>query len=87
MRLIKKIDFNCVTSNTNFVTIASYQIVGAYIFIPLFIIPSIFCLIYLYLRLPETLKKETHEIHDSMRARRKQIKESLCPSESLDSFN
>uniref|UniRef100_A0AC35GB49 Major facilitator superfamily (MFS) profile domain-containing protein n=1 Tax=Panagrolaimus sp. PS1159 TaxID=55785 RepID=A0AC35GB49_9BILA len=57
---------NVMIAVTNFICVPLYQLIGAYTLIPLFIIPSFLCLLYLYLRLPETLNKESHEIISTM---------------------
>jgi MFS family permease len=72
---------NVMIAATNFTCVPLYQLIGAYTLIPLFIIPSFLCLLYLYLRLPETLKKETHEIISAMCSHRQRVT-SICPSES-----
>lgn len=50
----------------SFVTLPMYQWISAWSFVPLFIIPSIFSLVYLYFNLPETKGKEIHEIVSQM---------------------
>ncbi|MFH4977732.1 hypothetical protein AB6A40_004441 [Gnathostoma spinigerum] len=62
---------NILITVTNFATIPLYQYIGAYTFVPLFIIPSFFCIFYLYLYLPETKGRETHEIVESLRRKKK----------------
>ncbi|CAD5215327.1 unnamed protein product [Bursaphelenchus xylophilus] len=70
---------NVLIAITNFATVPLYDLIGAYTMIPLFIVPSIICLVVIYLYLPETLGKETHEIVRGIRDRRKQ---SVVHSES-----
>uniref|UniRef100_A0A0K0EGF5 MFS domain-containing protein n=1 Tax=Strongyloides stercoralis TaxID=6248 RepID=A0A0K0EGF5_STRER len=47
---------------TNFALLPVYNIIGAYSFLPLFVIPSTIALIFIYYYLPETLGRETHDI-------------------------
>ncbi|CAD5211010.1 unnamed protein product [Bursaphelenchus okinawaensis] len=63
---------NILIAITNFATVPLYDLIGAYTMVPLFIIPSIVCLVVIGLYLPETLGKETHEIVHGIRERRKQ---------------
>lgn len=51
--------FNFIFS---FATLPIYESIGVWSFIPLFIVPSTFCLIYLFFALPETKNREIHEI-------------------------
>jgi len=44
-----------------------YELISAYSFIPLFIVPSLLCLVYLYRELPETKNREIHEIVAQLR--------------------
>uniref|UniRef100_A0A0N5AUY0 MFS domain-containing protein n=1 Tax=Syphacia muris TaxID=451379 RepID=A0A0N5AUY0_9BILA len=53
---------NVLIAITNFVSVAFYEKAGALTFIPLYIIPSYICLVYLYMYLPETRNRETHEV-------------------------
>jgi MFS family permease len=73
---------NVMIAATNFTTVPLYHHIGAYAMVPLFIIPSFLCLLYLYLRLPETLNKETHEIIAAICNRHRARVSSVCPSES-----
>ena len=52
-----------------------FQLIGGFSFITLFVIPSIICMVLIYLYLPETLGRETHQIVASML--RKRNKRSL----------
>jgi hypothetical protein len=54
---------------TGLLTLPLYGYLDAYAFIPLFIIPSTFCLFYLYRQLPETKNKEIYEIVKELEAR------------------
>uniref|UniRef100_A0A914XCL8 Major facilitator superfamily (MFS) profile domain-containing protein n=1 Tax=Plectus sambesii TaxID=2011161 RepID=A0A914XCL8_9BILA len=54
---------------TGLLTLPLYGYFDAYSFIPLFIIPSIICLIYLFRQLPETKNKEIYEIVKELEAR------------------
>ncbi|KHN73396.1 Solute carrier family 2, facilitated glucose transporter member 10 [Toxocara canis] len=69
---------NILITITNFSTIPLYQHIGAYTFLPLFIVPSVCALIYLYLYLPETRGRETHAIVASMRRKKLKDVESCC---------
>uniref|UniRef100_A0A1I7TS22 MFS domain-containing protein n=1 Tax=Caenorhabditis tropicalis TaxID=1561998 RepID=A0A1I7TS22_9PELO len=53
---------NLLIALTDFATIPLFRIYGSICFIYLFVGPSIFCLFYIYLYMPETLKKSTLEI-------------------------
>ncbi|CAI4228583.1 unnamed protein product [Auanema sp. JU1783] len=53
-------------------TLPLYNVMGAYCFIPLFIVPSILCLVYLYYYLPETKDREIHDIVQGMMMNAKQ---------------
>uniref|UniRef100_A0AC34Q7L8 Major facilitator superfamily (MFS) profile domain-containing protein n=1 Tax=Panagrolaimus sp. JU765 TaxID=591449 RepID=A0AC34Q7L8_9BILA len=64
---------NFMIALTNFATVPLYHLIGAYTLLPLFIIPSFFCLLFLYHYLPETLKKETHEIISAMASHRARV--------------
>lgn len=64
---------NVLIAITNFLSVAFYEKLGPLLFVPLYIIPSYLCLVYLYLYLPETRNRETHEIVASLR--RKHMKD------------
>ncbi|VDD96106.1 unnamed protein product [Enterobius vermicularis] len=64
---------NVLITFTNFLSVAFYEKTGPLTFVPLYIIPSFVCLIYLYLYLPETRNRETHEIVASLK--RKHMKD------------
>lgn len=46
----------------SFITLPIYDKLNAYTFLILFVVPAVFCLIYLFRNLPETKGKEIHEI-------------------------
>uniref|UniRef100_A0A7E4VQ82 MFS domain-containing protein n=1 Tax=Panagrellus redivivus TaxID=6233 RepID=A0A7E4VQ82_PANRE len=63
--LMQSIVFGMNTSISfvlSFVTLPMYKLISAWSFIPLFIIPSILALTYLYRNLPETKGREIHDI-------------------------
>ncbi|CAJ0963550.1 unnamed protein product, partial [Mesorhabditis belari] len=66
---------NVMITITNFSVVPLFKAIGGVTFIPLFVIPSAFCLIFLYFCLPETLGKETHEIIEEMTGRKKSRKQ------------
>ncbi|KAK6014321.1 transporter, major facilitator family protein [Ostertagia ostertagi] len=49
-----------------FATLPAYTAIQSWAFIPLFIIPSTFSLIYLYFNMPETVGREVHEIVEEL---------------------
>ncbi|CEF60557.1 General substrate transporter family and Major facilitator superfamily domain, general substrate transporter and Major facilitator superfamily domain-containing protein [Strongyloides ratti] len=58
---------------TNFTLLPIYNIIGAYSFLPLFVIPSTISLIFIYYYLPETLGRETHDIVVEMTSKKNVI--------------
>ncbi|XGW12323.1 hypothetical protein V3C99_013212 [Haemonchus contortus] len=52
-----------------FATLPAYTAIQSLSFIPLFIIPSILSLIYLYFNMPETVGREVHDIVEELMAR------------------
>ncbi|KAI6178978.1 Solute carrier family 2, facilitated glucose transporter member 1 [Aphelenchoides besseyi] len=62
---------NVLIAITNFATSSLYSSFGALVMGPLLVVPSIISLVIIYLYLPETLGKETHEIVRAIRYRRK----------------
>nr|CAD2146158.1 unnamed protein product [Meloidogyne enterolobii] len=51
----------------NTLTLPLYASIGVWCFLPLFIIPQIFCLIILWIFLPETRGREVHEIVEDLK--------------------
>jgi MFS family permease len=49
------------------VTLPAYNWIGVWSFLPLYIIPSILCIIYLYYNLPETKGREIADILREMK--------------------
>lgn len=47
---------------TNFPVSTMFEYLGPLVFVPLFIIPSAISVVYIYLTLPETKGRESHEI-------------------------
>ncbi|VDM44205.1 unnamed protein product [Toxocara canis] len=64
-----------------FVTLPIYRAINVWGFIPLFIIPSTLCLIYIYKYLPETKGHEIHEIIDKLKDRHNRKKSYPANSE------
>ncbi len=52
---------------TGLLTLPMYGYMNASSFFPLFILPSLLCLFYLYRQLPETKNKEIHQIVQELR--------------------
>lgn len=50
-----------------FITLPLYNVMESYTLIPLFIIPGLLSLIYLYFNLPETKGREIHEIIEELK--------------------
>lgn len=48
-----------------------YYTVGPIIIVPMLVVPSILCIIIIFMYLPETLNKETHEIVREIRSIKK----------------
>ncbi|EFO91616.1 hypothetical protein CRE_11719 [Caenorhabditis remanei] len=57
---------NLLIALTDFATIPLFRIFGSMCFVFLFVVPSILCLCYIYLFMPETLGKSTLEIIHEM---------------------
>ncbi|KAK0394435.1 hypothetical protein QR680_000734 [Steinernema hermaphroditum] len=55
---------------TTFTVLPLYNVIGAYAFIPLYIIPSTCSLIYLFMYLPETKSREIHEIVNELKGKK-----------------
>uniref|UniRef100_A0A0N4Z0I9 MFS domain-containing protein n=1 Tax=Parastrongyloides trichosuri TaxID=131310 RepID=A0A0N4Z0I9_PARTI len=55
---------------TSFIVLPLYNSIGAYTFLILYVLPSTFCLLLLFLYLPETKGREIHEIIDQMKKRK-----------------
>lgn len=58
---------NILISITNFLSVGFYEHTGPLTFVPLYVVPSYVCLVYLYFYLPETRNRETYEIVESMK--------------------
>lgn len=61
---------NVLIALTNFLSVPLYEKYGPVVLIPLFIVPSVLAMIYLYLYLPETRNREPHEIVVAMERKR-----------------
>ncbi|CAD5210842.1 unnamed protein product [Bursaphelenchus okinawaensis] len=81
-----------VNTTTNFVfsfvTLPMYRWIDVWSFIPLFIIPSTFSLIYLYFKMPETRGREIHEIVKSLGAKKPKLSarprtQTICSTKTL----
>ncbi|KAI6193927.1 MFS domain-containing protein [Aphelenchoides besseyi] len=59
-----------ITAFFSFLTLPMYRWIGIWSFIPLFIIPNCFSLVYLFLEMPETRNREIHEIVEELSSRR-----------------
>lgn len=57
---------NLLIALTDFATIPLFRIFGSMCFVFLFVIPSVFCLCYIYLYMPETLGRSTLQIIHEM---------------------
>ncbi|CAI4224280.1 unnamed protein product [Auanema sp. JU1783] len=64
---------NILISITDFIIIPLFKHIGGLSFILVFVIPSTFSLIYLYLYLPETRGRQTHQIIASMMRKNKKV--------------
>uniref|UniRef100_A0A0N5A854 MFS domain-containing protein n=1 Tax=Syphacia muris TaxID=451379 RepID=A0A0N5A854_9BILA len=76
---------NILIAVTNFLSIPLYEWFGSLAFIPLYIIPSILSLIYLYFNLPESRNREPQEIVAELRGKSK--KDELAVEASLKALN
>ncbi|KAI6196516.1 hypothetical protein M3Y94_01118700 [Aphelenchoides besseyi] len=71
--LVQSMVFACNTILTfffSFLTLPMYRWIGIWSFIPLFIVPNCFSLVYLFLEMPETRNREIHEIVEELSSRR-----------------
>ncbi|EGT52658.1 hypothetical protein CAEBREN_10992 [Caenorhabditis brenneri] len=74
---------NLLISLTDFATIPLFRIFGSMCFVFLFVLPSIYCLGYIYLYMPETLGKSTMDIIQDMIERGKKGSDKLVDSPSM----
>ncbi|GMT15836.1 hypothetical protein PFISCL1PPCAC_7133, partial [Pristionchus fissidentatus] len=67
---------NALIAATNFATVPLYRIIGGSSFIILFIIPSLFSLIFIYRCMPESLGKQAHEVVSEIRKSQESLYEA-----------
>uniref|UniRef100_A0A0N5AH40 MFS domain-containing protein n=1 Tax=Syphacia muris TaxID=451379 RepID=A0A0N5AH40_9BILA len=60
---------NILIAITNFASVPLFEHVGPLTFIPLYVVPSVLALVYLYIYLPETWNREIYQIVKSLRSR------------------
>ncbi|KHN83377.1 Solute carrier family 2, facilitated glucose transporter member 3 [Toxocara canis] len=58
---------------TNFLTLPFFNMFGPISFVPLFVIPAVFAVLYLERYLPETKDREIHDIVDAIKTKRKTV--------------
>ncbi|KAF8363325.1 hypothetical protein PRIPAC_90248 [Pristionchus pacificus] len=58
---------NALIAATNFATVPLYRLIGGACFILLFIVPSLFALVFIYRCMPESLGKQAHEVATEIR--------------------
>uniref|UniRef100_A0A1I7ZFS0 MFS domain-containing protein n=1 Tax=Steinernema glaseri TaxID=37863 RepID=A0A1I7ZFS0_9BILA len=87
--LVQSMVFAVNTANNfifGFVTLPAYKQFDVWSFIPLFIIPSVLCIIYLARNMPETKGREIHQIVEDMARVKSMVSYSkISPSRSLES--
>ncbi|GMR39507.1 hypothetical protein PMAYCL1PPCAC_09703 [Pristionchus mayeri] len=67
---------NALIAATNFATVPLYRLIGGASFVVLFILPSLFSLIFIYRCMPESLGKQAHEVVTEIRKSQESLYEA-----------
>ncbi|KAE9552574.1 hypothetical protein FO519_004231 [Halicephalobus sp. NKZ332] len=69
-----------------FITLPLYNLIESWALVPLFIIPMIFCLIYLYFNLPETKHRDIGEVIADLKKRKSDSMAASIQHEGLETI-